>query len=177
MRLLFGVIGYMAFVQPQIALISLALLVPQIILAPTMQRRLNKLVALRLTLLRDLGDKITNSDADLESDMAAEAGGEAQPDDEARVIVLSHEVYANRIRFMFWKLMMKSLLNLLNALAPVSVLIWGGWLAINGETTVGVLVAFLAGFEKLSGPIRGLISFYRTAAQAEVQHCMIAKWM
>jgi hypothetical protein len=39
------------------------------------------------------------------------------------------------------------------------------------------LVAFLAGFEKLSGPIRGLISFYCTAAQAEVQHCMIVKWM
>ena len=156
--MLVGIVGYMAIVQPQIAALSLALLVPQMVLAPVMQRRINRLLEQRLELMRGLGD-----------DIAAEA---TEPPDRR----LSG-IYENRMRFMFWKLAMKALLNLLNSLAPLSVLIWGGWLAIEGQTTVGVLVAFLAGFEKLSGPIRGLITFYRTAAQAEVQHNMIAKWM
>lgn len=156
--MLVGIIGYMAFVQPEIAALGLALLAPQLVLAPVMQRRVNRLLEQRLALMRDLGDDV--------------ASGTGDPPD-ARL----DDIYGNRMRFMFWKLSMKALLNLLNALAPLSVLIWGGWLAIEGETTVGVLVAFLAGFEKLSGPIRGLISFYRTAAQAEVQHGMIAKWM
>jgi len=40
-----------------------------------------------------------------------------------------------------------------------------------------VIVAFLSGFDRISGPIRDLIAFYRLAAQAEVQHAMIARWM
>lgn len=157
--MLIGIVGYMATVQPAIAALGLALLVPQMVLAPVMQRRINKLLERRLSLMRALGDDIA----------AAQDGSETQD--------RLDDIYGNRMRFMFWKLLMKGLLNLLNALAPLSVLIWGGWLAIQGETTVGVLVAFLTGFDKLAGPIRGLISFYRTAAQAEVQHRMIAKWM
>jgi hypothetical protein len=40
-----------------------------------------------------------------------------------------------------------------------------------------VLLAFVSGFERMAGPIRDLIGFYRLAAQAGVQHEMIAGWM
>lgn len=162
--MLIGVISYMAIVQPQIAVLSIGLLVPQIVAAPILQRRLNRLIERRLALLRDLGDAV--------ADERIVDATEEQP-----LHRLLRRIFDNRMQFFFWKFLMKALLNMLNALAPLSVLIWGGWLAIEGETTVGVLVAFLSGFERISGPIRGLISFYRTAEQAQVQHAMIARWM
>jgi ABC-type bacteriocin/lantibiotic exporter with double-glycine peptidase domain len=73
--------------------------------------------------------------------------------------------------------MMKALLNLLNGLAPLGVIVAGGWLAVSGETTVGVIIAFVGGFSRLGGPIRQLIVFYREAAEASVRHQMIARWM
>ena len=68
-------------------------------------------------------------------------------------------------------------LNLLNSLGPLSVLLYGGYMVMMGETQVGVIVAFISGFGRISGPVRELVGFYRVYAQASVQHTMIAKWM
>jgi ABC-type bacteriocin/lantibiotic exporter with double-glycine peptidase domain len=50
-------------------------------------------------------------------------------------------------------------------------------MVIEGETTIGVVVAFISGFDRMSTPLRELIAYYRIAAQASVQHRMIARWM
>lgn len=55
--------------------------------------------------------------------------------------------------------------NLLNALAPLTMLLPGGYLVIQGE--VGVIAAFILVFEKISSPLRELISFCRVAAQSQ----------
>jgi ABC-type bacteriocin/lantibiotic exporter with double-glycine peptidase domain len=159
--MLLGAIGYMATVQPKIAALSLLLLVPQIVLTPIMQNRLNRLTERRVELIRQLGDDITSGKA-----------RERTATD--RLVGL---IFSNRMKFDAWKFLMKAALNLLNSLAPLSVLVWGGWLAIQGETSVGVLVAFVSGFERISSPIRDLINFYRTCAQVGVQHRLIADWM
>jgi len=151
----------MAAVQPKIAALGLLLLVPQIALTPFMQTRLNRLTERHVGLKRELG--------------AGVACGEAC--DDAPTNRLVRRLFDNRMRFLAWKFLLKGALNLMNGLAPLGVLVWGGWLAIQGETTVGVLVAFVSGFDKLAAPIRELITFYRTCAQAGVQHGMIAEWM
>lgn len=161
MAMLLGVIAYMATVQPQIAALGLLLLIPQIVLTPFMQSRLNRLTERHVALKRELGDGV--------------ACGEAS--DDAPTNRLVRRLFDNRMRFLAWKFLLKGALNLMNGLAPLGVLVWGGWLAIQGETTVGVLVAFVSGFDKLAAPIRELIAFYRTRAQAGVQHDMIAAWM
>jgi ABC-type bacteriocin/lantibiotic exporter with double-glycine peptidase domain len=161
MAIMLGVIAYMVTVQPKIAALSLLLLVPQVLLTPVMQNRLNRLTERRVELVRALGDDV--------------AVGHARDDEPSRHLI--GRVYDNRIAFLAWKFLLKGTLNFLNHLAPLSVLVWGGWLAIQGQTTVGVLVAFVSGFEKLSDPIRELINFYRTCAQSNVQHRKIAEWM
>jgi ABC-type bacteriocin/lantibiotic exporter with double-glycine peptidase domain len=50
-------------------------------------------------------------------------------------------------------------------------------MVIQGETTIGVVVAFISGFERLAASLHELIAYYRIAAQANVQHRMIARWM
>lgn len=159
--LLLGVAAYMLYVEPQIAIFALAFLVPQVILTPVLQKRLNILIEKRVGLLRDLGDEISQMN-DGDSDRPAS---------------ILKQVYRNRIRFFILKFAMKSALNLLNAMGPLTVLLFGGYLAMQGEVQLGVIVAFLSGFDRMSSPLRELIGFYRVAAQANVQHRLIADWM
>jgi ABC-type multidrug transport system fused ATPase/permease subunit len=126
-----------------------------------MQKRLNDLIETRLGYLREMGDAVVQDEAEEES------GKDGLP----------AKIYENHMAFFAWKFFMKSSVNLANGFAPVAILLWGGWLVIEGQTTVGVIVAFLSGTEKISGPIRNLLGFYRIVAQAQVQHEMIARWM
>jgi ABC-type bacteriocin/lantibiotic exporter with double-glycine peptidase domain len=156
--MLFGILAYMLWMSPQIAALSLGLVLPQVLLMPVLQRRLNRLVNRRILLLRALGEDIGHE----------EVGTNAE-----RLTA----IFRNRMAFQFWKNLMKAILNTLNLLAPLAVLGWGGYLVIQGEQTVGVLVAFLSGFDRLAAPVRELLTFYRTAQQAAVQHASIARWM
>ena len=153
-----GILGYMVWMSPAIAALSVALVLPQVLLMPLLQRRLNRLVNRRILMLRALGDRL-------------------QDEDDGAVGARLSAIYRNRMAFQFWKALMKALLNTLNLLAPLAVLGWGGYLVIQGEATVGVLVAFLSGFDRLAAPVRELVTFYRTAMQAAVQHASIARWM
>ncbi len=161
LAMLLGVVVYMFVVEPQIAVFALAFLVPQIILTPFLQRRLNDLVEERVSMLRDLGDAISDSEKNTLD----------------RCPGLIKDIYTNRMRYFILKFILKSSLNLLNSLGPITVLLFGGYLVMQGEVQVGVIVAFLSGFDRISSPLRELIGFYRIAAQASVQHSMIAKWM
>lgn len=156
-----GIVVYMMVVEPKVALAALAVLVPQAMVAPVMQQYLNRLTEERLSYLREFGQLVANDDA---------CKGE-------RTMGWLDRIYSNQISFYLWKFLMKGLLNLLNGLGPIVVLTFGGYMAVQGETTVGVLVAFISGFDKLSSPVRELIGFYRRAEQARVQHDMIAAWM
>ncbi len=156
--LLAGMFSYMLWMSPEIAALSAVLVLPQVLLLPVIQRRLNKLANRRILMLRALGKEIGS---------APQAAGNA------RLMA----IFRNRMAFEFWKNLMKAILNTLNLLAPLAVLGWGGYLVIQGQTTIGVLVAFLSGFDRLAAPVRELSTFYRNAQQASVQHDQIARWM
>ncbi|MBW4710602.1 ABC transporter ATP-binding protein [Roseobacter sp. YSTF-M11] len=159
--MLLGVLGYMLVVEPRIALFALAFLIPQILITPLMQKRLNELVEERVGYIRDLGDEISNMT-------------EAKHD---YCLAILPKIFSNRMKYFLLKFALKTVLNVLNALGPFTVLIFGGYLVMQGQTEIGVIVAFISGFERMSGPVRELITFYRVAAQATVQHRMIAKWV
>lgn len=154
-------VGYMLTVDAAVAAVGLLLLVPQALLTPLMQRRLNRLMRARVQAMRALGNRV--------------AGQSLCPQATGGTVL--GRIYTNRMAIHAWKALTKGVLNLVNGLAPLSVLLVGGWLAIEGETTVGVIVAFVSGFQRLADPLRALIKFYRTCAQTEVQHRMIARWM
>ncbi|MGJ8618087.1 MAG: ABC transporter transmembrane domain-containing protein [Sulfitobacter sp.] len=159
--LLLGVLAYMVVVEPGIALFAIAFMIPQIVVTPFMQRYLNKLVERHVGYMRTLGDEVSELDA---------------PTDSGDLAILK-KIFSNRLRFNMLKFLLKAVLNLLNSLGPLAVLLYGGYLVMMGETQVGVIVAFISGFDRISGPVRELVGFYRVYAQANVQHQMIAKWM
>ena len=52
--------------------------------------------------------------------------------------------------------------ELLSALATAGILLYGGLQAIDGEVTIGVLVAFVAALNNFFDPIQSLSQFYTT---------------
>lgn len=161
LTMLVGALAYMFWVEPVVAMAGLALVAPQAILAPYLQKRLNRLVDVRLRLIRRYAGAIDREPSPSDEEMAAK-------------LKVLHRA---RMAFLFWKFALKSTLNLLNAAAPLGVIVIGGWQVIENETTVGVVVAFVGGFARLGDPVRKLIGFYRESQEASVRHELIASWM
>lgn len=159
LAMLAGVVGYMVAVKPELAWISLLLLLPNIVLTPLLQRRLNALTRVQVATLRDFGNSVLDG-----------CGPEVTRP-------MLDTLYGNRMAFHLWKNLLKGALGLLGAAAPLGVLVVGGLLALEGEASAGIIVAFLSGFQRIAGPIRDLLAFYREAAQAGVRYDMVRRWM
>ena len=96
-----------------IALVSLLLLIPQALLTPYLQTKLNVLFERRVGLVLRLGDEV----------ISHAARDPPTTTNEFRTI---QSLYRNRISFYILKLGLKSLLNLANALGPLTILVIGG---------------------------------------------------
>jgi ABC-type bacteriocin/lantibiotic exporter with double-glycine peptidase domain len=162
--LLIVIAGYMLYFQPVIALVSAVFLLPQIFLALYMQEDLNKLVERQVGLVRRLGDETT-----------ANVPRKSKKITTGRRTIGA--IFRNRLQFYYLKFGLKALLNIANAMGPLVVLTMGGYLVIQGQTTIGTVVAFVSGFDRISGPLRDLLNFYREYEQAKVQLQMIVKWV
>jgi ABC-type bacteriocin/lantibiotic exporter with double-glycine peptidase domain len=164
LTLLILVTGYMLYIQPVIALVSAVFLVPQVLLARYMQADLNTLVERQVGLVRRLGDETVTQAASKSKTTSKEF----------RTI---RAIFRNRIQFYFLKYGLKTLLSVANTMGTLVVLIVGGYLVIQGKTTIGVIVAFVSGFERISGPLHDLLNFSREYQQVKVQLQMIVKWV
>lgn len=171
--MILALFGYMAITEPLLALIALGFFIPQIIFVPLLQRIINRALGRRVERLRRLNDQI----ADEDGTEGEETSSEDTLDDYRAFLEETSGIYKNRRRIYALKFLSKQLVNLFNHLAPLSVLAVGGWLAIDGQTTVGVIVAFITGFERMADPARRLVTFYRAMAQVGVHYDMVRGWL
>jgi ABC-type bacteriocin/lantibiotic exporter with double-glycine peptidase domain len=81
------------------------------------------------------------------------------------------------VRIFRWQYLGKVLVNVFSHLGPLTVLLFGGYLVIVGQTTLGVIVAFVSGFERLAEPARELAGFYQVMAVTRVQFRTIDEWI
>jgi ABC-type bacteriocin/lantibiotic exporter with double-glycine peptidase domain len=162
--LMVTIVSYMLYVQPVIALVSGLSLLPQIGLAIYMQTTLNFLVERQVTLVRELGN-VSTAYSPSRSGMRRKAFG------------IIRTIFGNRIHLYLLKFGLKTLLNIASAIGSLVVLIVGGYLVIRGQTTLGTVVAFVSGFQRLSDPMGDLLDFYRVYSQAKVQYRMIVRWV
>lgn len=159
--ILIAVFTYMIMLQPKLAAVGLLMFVPQLLFVPFLQSKLNRLVRKQVRIRRELGTKVA----------------EFSDSGTGNISTNAHRLFRNKMKFDMLKFALKSILNLINNSTPLLALTIGGYFVIQGETSIGVVVAFLSGFSKLAEPARGLITFYREAHQASVQHDAIANWI
>ncbi|MEP3442051.1 MAG: ABC transporter ATP-binding protein [Sulfitobacter sp.] len=157
---LFVVLGYMFYIEPAVAAIALALYSPQFVIVPIFQARMNKLSAKKAITVRALGNYIVDN---AEPDLLDKPPPEGFTQITDRILQL-------RTRFLMTKNIMKTINNLLISLGPFGVIAWGGYMVIQGEAEVGVILAFVSGLERLGGPIRELIASYGAITDARMRY-------
>lgn len=152
-----SVAGYMLIVEPVIAIIAIAFFVPSLLVVPLIQKKINELAEDRTTRTRELGENVLEEN-------------DGNRDDSDRLI---ETIYGIRIRIFYYKYFMKFLNNLIGHLGPLSILMVGGWLVIQGETEIGTIVAFISGYERMINPARDLLNFYRRLSAMRVQYRLV----
>lgn len=153
---------YMFVIEPVLAIIGVVLFIPQAILVPFVQRSINRRAEHRINVLRGISDTITEQRSQgADSPELAAAGDQVD------------EVFGIRISIFRLKFGLKATLNLVEHFSVIGILLVGGWLVISGDTQVGTVVAFLSGLQRLRGPWRDLIAYYRAAADARVKYGLV----
>lgn len=137
-------------------LASVALIPLQAWIIPKLQRQINLLNKSRIQEVRKLAADIGETAAGI-SDIRTNGG-----------LRYRMSLFSNRlgnlfdIRFDIYqkKFFMKFLNNFINQLTPFFFYSVGGYLAINGQISVGALVAALAAYKDLSSPWKELLAYY-----------------
>lgn len=157
-----AVLGHLLWVQPLIALISLVVYLPELVFVPWQQQTLNRLGRLHTLVVRRMGRHLVQ-----ENLMPARF----DPADGFRRLV--GFAFDTRLATYRVKYGLTALGNLLDALGPLIILALGGWLVIQGQTSVGSLLVFITGLQKVGDPLDQLMTFYRTAQNAGVTYGLI----
>lgn len=158
----FGTLGYLFWVQPEIAAFALALFIPQMVLVPLGQRRINRWAAIHARLLRKLGGVIVTGDVRLTHAHRARRFGK-----------LARGARTTRVLIYRVKFFLTFLGNFIDAVGPLIVLAVGGYLVLHGRAEVGTLVVFISGFQKVADPWDQLLTFYRTTSNARTKYRLI----
>ncbi len=159
--ILLSVASYMLWTEPQVALVAFAFFIPSLLIAPWLQKRINRYGKQRTELLRELSQGV----------VVDEGHSEEKRTDGFKDLI--GEIYAVRVRLYAVKLFAKFLNNFMGHLGVLAVLVFGGMLVIEGRTDIGVVVAFISGFERIIEPARELLNFYRQQSQMRVQYVLI----
>ena len=151
---LVSVVAYIMATQPYLGLFLIGVIVPQAILALSLQKLINKRIAERVKVLRRVTATVTS--ADLE---------------EARQSILDDfdRIYETRRSIFWFKLSMKFALNIITGLGTVGILLIGGLLVFEDRSDIGTVVAALSALVRLSDPWRQLITFYRELSAVRVK--------
>jgi ABC-type bacteriocin/lantibiotic exporter with double-glycine peptidase domain len=146
--ILVSVIGYMLYIEPQLAAVSIAILWPQFVFVPLMQRAINRRVQSRIVVLRETSIGVLPNQVD-------------EMETALRQEMRFSEIFVLNLGIMKLKYSMNFLMNITQNAAKIVVLAVGGWLVINGRTEVGTLVAFISGLRNLNDPWGDLVNWFQ----------------
>jgi ABC-type multidrug transport system fused ATPase/permease subunit len=137
-------------------LASIALIPLQAWVIPMLQRQINLLNKERIKEVRQLASEIGESAAGI-ADLRSNGGWRYRlamfTDRLGRLFEIRFQIYQK-------KFFMKFLNNFITQVTPFLFYLVGGYLAINGQITVGALVAALAAYKDLSSPWKELLVYY-----------------
>lgn len=151
---LVSVIGYMIYLEPYMALLSLAFVAPQMVFVPLMQRAINRRAADRIKTMREVSSDMIDTGTALDAPIE-------------RVFSLNMGIY--KIKYG-----MNLLMNVMHYFAVAVALGMGGWFVVAGRIEVGTVVAVVAGLGKLNDPWGDLVSWGREFSVVGVKYRLFA---
>jgi putative ABC transport system ATP-binding protein len=155
------------FVQdPWLGAAAVALYPPQIWLIPRLQRRINQLAKRRIQTTRELSDRI----GDVIGGATDVRANDTQRYELADASNRLGTIYAIRVDIFKRKFFVKFLNNFLAQVTPFFFYAIGGYFAIQGQLSVGALVAVVAAYKDIIDPWKELLKWYETKEDVRVKY-------
>jgi len=159
--ILLTVFGYLVYLEPRIALLSMLVFSPQLVFVPLIQRAITWRAAERIGTLRGVsGGVVGTGDGDRKAVVALDAGID-------HVFVLSMGIF--KLKFT-----MNFLMNLMHHMGVAVALGVGGYYAVKGEIDVGTVMAFVSGLAKINDPWGDVVNWFREMTVVRVRYRLMA---
>jgi ABC-type bacteriocin/lantibiotic exporter with double-glycine peptidase domain len=154
--LLLSILAYMAWLQPWLALLSLAVFLPQLIFVPLLQGAINRRARSRIQVLREISVGVLSAPAEVVSQTGR----------------IDH-VFTLNLQIFQLKFGMNFLMNLMHHVGVAGVLGIGGWQVSKGALDIGTVVAFVSGLVKLNDPWGDVVNWFREMTVVDVKYRLI----
>ncbi|MEH6813437.1 MAG: ABC transporter transmembrane domain-containing protein, partial [Motiliproteus sp.] len=160
---------YLVFIFNQdvlLGIVATALYPFQMYVIPKLQRKVNELGKQRVLAARRLGDRIGDSISGIQEIHVHDTS------QYERAVISERLGRIYRLRFNIYKrkFFIKFLNNFLAQVTPFFFYLFGGYYIINGELSLGALVAVLAAYKDLSDPWKELLKFYQIKEDVRIKY-------
>jgi len=156
--------GYLFWLNPLLAAVSMSIYPIVILLIPLLQRGVNKANKKRVDTARTFASRIAESISGIHE----VHGNGAYRIEGRKYNKLVDRLLKIRIVWSLYRFAVKTANGFFTGLGPFLVFILGGYLTIKGRLELGALVAFLSAQERLFDPWKELIEFYQVYMDGQV---------
>jgi ABC-type multidrug transport system fused ATPase/permease subunit len=159
-------IGFIIVQDPLLGLAAAALYPVQIYIVPRLQKKVSALGKARLREIRRLSDHVgetVNGIVDIHVNDTSNLELARFADRLAAIYNIRFEIFRRKYTIKF-------LNNFLDKLAPFLFYLFGGILVIEGDITIGALVAVIGAHKDMSTPWKELLNWYQQQADARVKY-------
>ncbi len=159
-------LGFIFMQDPLLGLAAVSSYPIQGYVIPMLQKKVILLSRKRVKNVRVIADKVGESITGVAEIHANDAAAWHSAD-------ISDRLYENfKIRYEIFnrKFLIKFLNNFMNQLTPFFFYLIGGYLVIEGNLSIGALLAVIAAYKDLAGPWKLLLSFYQMTADVSVKY-------
>ncbi|SDB08422.1 ABC-type multidrug transport system, ATPase and permease component [Desulfonatronum thiosulfatophilum] len=167
-----AIAGFMFYLNPLLAGLSLLLYPTELIILPWLQRKMNAANRRRMASTQSVSGTIGESIGGVQ-EIHANASYKLEDDKFGKKLDL---LYKNTLTMYAFKYGIKFYNNFFQSLGPFILFLVGGYLAIQGQLDIGALVAFLSSYEKLYDPWKELMEYYQTYQDSTVRYSQIMSY-
>ncbi|NBB71488.1 MAG: ABC transporter ATP-binding protein [Alphaproteobacteria bacterium] len=164
--MLLTILAFMFVQNPFMGLAAVVLYPLQIAVIPPLQRQVNELGKQRVRQVRVLAERIGESASGVDDIRANDATAYERArfaDELGRVFFIRLGIYRK-------KFFIKFLNNFLSQLAPFLFYSIGGYLVLQGQLTIGAILAIVAAHEKLTSPWKELLTYYQMMWDSQIKY-------
>jgi len=162
-------LGFMFSLSPLLTMLSMSVYPFELIVIPLLQRRYNRFNKKRIKNTRAMGNIVNEAISGIHEVHSNSSYGL----EEKRMSSYVNTLYRILKKLFIVKYGMKFANNMFQSFGPFILFLVGGYLAINGEFTLGALVAFLSAYEKVYDPWREMLEYYQDYQDSSVRYKQI----
>ena len=164
--MLLTILVFMFVQNPLMGFAAIALYPVQVLVIPRLQRQVNLLGKARVRQVRVLAEQIGETASgvdDIRANAATAFRAARFADELGKIFFIRLNIYKK-------KFFIKFLNNFLAQFAPFLFYSIGGYLVLQGELTIGAILAIVAAHEKLTSPWKELLTYYQMMWDSQIKY-------